>query len=108
LVHVIRIDASLVDLTLSGWPTNNNYACMRLILTASDIAHQVVIKSTGGGTMKSDGRDHVVNAELTPVWTTVDSGKQMTNIDNTDPTIVEAFTYDGGATVYLRYLGEFI
>jgi len=92
-VHVIRAEND-VELTLTGWPTNNNYACVRLVLTA-DTARTVTISSTGGGTMKTDG-----NA----AWAT----KTLVVSSSVNPTIVEAFTYDGGATVYLRYLGEFI
>jgi hypothetical protein len=92
-VHVIRVEND-VELTLTGWPTNNNYACVRLVLTADGTERLVTIGSTGGGTMKTDG-----NA----AW----ASNILTVINSASPTIVEAFTYDGGATVYLRYLGAF-
>ena len=92
-VHVVRVEND-VELTLSAWPTNDNYACMRLVLTADGTDRQITISSTGGGTMKTDG-----NAAWASSTLVVSSASA--------PTIVEAFTYDGGATVYLRYLGAF-
>lgn len=93
-VHVVKVSENDVVLTLGSWPTNDNYASMRLVLTADGSDRLVTINSQGGGNIKTDG-----NVAWTSNILTINSA--------TNPVIVEAFTYDNGATVYLRYLGAF-
>jgi len=92
-VHVIRADND-IELTLSNWPTDSNYANMKLIITADGTTRLVTISSQGGGNIKTDGN---------VAWTS--NILEITSA--TAPVIVEAFSYDGGVTVYLRYLGQF-
>ncbi len=92
-MHVIRADND-IELTLSNWPTDSNYANMKLIITADGTTRLVTISSQGGGNIKTDGN---------VAWTS--NILEITSA--TAPVIVEAFSYDGGVTVYLRYLGQF-
>lgn len=82
-----------VQLTLVNWPNTERYAKMIVHLTASDGGPWTVSWSVeGGGTIKNDGNG---------IWSNfvIDSA--------TNPKIVEFWTYDGGTTVFARYLGIF-
>jgi len=92
-VYVVRVEQNL-DLTLGSWATDGNFASMQLIITADGSSREVTIRSAGG-TTRTDGN---------VAW----NASKLTVTSSTTPTVIEAFTYDNGITVFLRYLGTFV
>lgn len=90
-------DGQLQFFTLSGdttftfknWPTTGKYAKIRVHMK-SDGSSRTPTLATSGGTLVSEGSlpSLVLNA-------------------NEKHKVIEAWTYDGGLRVYIRYLGEF-
>lgn len=81
-----------VTLTLAGWPANNRYAEMRLILRGDGTARTITWEPDSAGTIRVDSN-----------W----PAGAFTVTSATTPTIVDVWSSDGGLTVYMRYLGEF-
>lgn len=91
-VFVIKATGNIA-LNFQNWP-NNGYSQVRVFLTSDGSARTVTFTSENGGTVKTDGN---------VAWT----GDSISVTSITNPKIVEAFTYDNGVNVYLRYLGSF-
>jgi hypothetical protein len=93
LVYIISVRTN-VTLTISDLPTSE-YACMRFILTGDNNNRAVTFTRPGGGmVIKDDG-----NVLFTGTGVTVNS--------STNPIIIDAFTYDGGNTLFLNFVGNF-
>lgn len=88
-VHTLRLNAS-VNLNFTDWPVGR-YAKMKIILFG-DGTSRAVTWTTENGTVKKES--------TFPIQVAVNS--------LTDPKVVEAWSYNGGTTVYLKYLGEYI
>lgn len=90
-LHVIRLEND-VELTMSNWP-DADYASVRLVLFA-DTTRVATISSEGIGNVKVD-----------------DSGEFVSNTivvnSSVNPVIIDVFTYNGGTTVYAKYIGTF-
>jgi hypothetical protein len=91
-VFVVKATGN-ISLNFQNWP-NDGYAQSRIFLTADGTARTVSFISENSGTVKTDGN---------VAW----SGDTLSVTSATNATVVEAFTYDNGVTVYLRYLGIF-
>jgi hypothetical protein len=92
VVHVVRLEND-IELTMSSWPATG-YASMKLVLFGDNSDRIATISSEGVGTVKTDDSGEFVSDNIT-----VNS--------SLNPKIVEVFTYDGGTTVFARYLGSF-
>jgi hypothetical protein len=93
LVYIISVRTN-VTLTISDLPISE-YACMRFILTGDNNNRAVTFTRPGGGmVIKDDG-----NVLFTGTGVTVNS--------STNPIIIDAFTYDGGNTLFLNFVGNF-
>lgn len=98
----IREDGLILQLT--DWPGTGAYAKMTLELVASgagtvdnptDGPFEVTFVIAAGGQLKQSAS-----------WPGTEAGK-ITLDSATEPTIIEFWTTDGGATVYGNYLGKF-
>jgi hypothetical protein len=97
--NVVTNSASIFVYTLTGnttftftnWPTNTHYAKVKLHFTSSNSSsHTVSLYSAGGGTIKPD------NQFPAPF-----------SVTNASHKVIEAWTYNHGATVFVKYLGSF-
>jgi hypothetical protein len=79
-------------ITFSHWPTSGQYGCIRLHLIAgsSTAVTLTSIVTTGNGT--------VIQEAAFP----------SLEITNLDYQAIEAYSVDGGATVFVRYLGRYV
>lgn len=80
-----------ISLTFTNWPANGRYASIRVMLFGDGTARTITWASIGGVTPKKSG----------------DFPSPFTVTSATNPVVVEAFTYNGGSTVYMKYLGQF-
>lgn len=94
--QIYTIGATLV-LQFIQWPTSDRYAKIKLHLK-SDGTERVVRFVTESGT------DNVFYATGFP---TVLADKALTLADTEAYQVVEAWTFDGGISVFMQYLGEF-
>ena len=89
--QIVTFGAS-TTITFQNWPASNLYAKIRLHLKSDTVAARTIVFGTeGGGSIYRDGAfpsPFIVNS----------TGYHR---------VVEAWTYDGGTTVFLRYLGEY-
>lgn len=79
-----------LTINLNNWPTSG-YAKMSLLLTKETADNREIIWAGKEGTATIKKLDFPLNFAL----------------DINNPLLVEAFTYNGGATVFLRYAGKF-
>ena len=91
--QTFRIDGdalpSSVNLTLTGWPASERYA--RMVIELRTENSNIDINFISSGTIKYDN--------TFPGTLTLDS--------DTNPKVVEFWTYDGGSTIFAKYLGQF-
>lgn len=95
-LQIYTVGATLV-LQFIQWPTSDRYAKVRLHLK-SDGASRVVRFVTESGT------DNVFYATGFP---TVLADKALTLAATQAYQVVDAWTFDGGISVFMQYLGEF-
>lgn len=88
----VTVTADVV-LTLGGWPTQGNLGHMRLALRSDGSARTVTIDADNAGTIFKD-----------PNWPV--SGTLTVN-SSSNPVFVDAWSSDGGASVFLEYKGQF-
>ena len=85
-----------LQFTLYNWPNSENLAKIRVhifnLKEDLQVTRTVTFATTGGGTLKKSSR--------VPASVTVTS--------DTDPIVLEFWTYDKGNTVYMDYLGAFV
>lgn len=93
MVHVIRLE-NTIELTMTDWP-DSGYASMRLVLFTDGGSWIATIGSEGIGTVKTDDSDAFVSNTI------------AVNSD-VNPKIIDVFTYDGGTTVFAKYVGSFV
>ena len=91
-VHIIRATND-IQVTFTAWP-NTEYAEMKLIITGDGSDRLVTIEGEGSADIFTDG-----NA----VWTQ----NIITANSSTNPIVIDAFSYDNGNNVYLKYAGTF-
>jgi hypothetical protein len=91
-VFVIKATGNIA-LNFQNWP-NDGYAQARVFLTGDGTARTITFTTENSGTVKTDGN---------VAW----SGDSLSVTSISNPTVVEAFTYNNGVNVYLRYLGSF-
>lgn len=87
----ITINAN-VTLTLGGWPISGNLGRMRLALRSDGSARTITWDADNAGSLFK-GPDWPVGP--------------FTVTSLTNPVIIDAWTTDGGATVFVSYLGQF-
>jgi hypothetical protein len=92
-VHVFRCNVPALTLTITDMPAEN-YMQMRLILTAESSTDVTIDSQFGSAVIKTDDSGE---------W----SGNTITVDSTNNPKVVEVFTYNAGATLFLRYLGQF-
>lgn len=80
------------SLVFANWPASDLYAKVKLHLKSDSSGTKTVTLSTSSGTIKYD------DAFPTPFVLPADG-----NVER----IIEAWTLNGGLTVYLKYLGDF-
>ena len=92
--QVIKAEGD-INLTFTDWPTSGKYAEVRVQLFSDGTERNVTFLTEDSGEFRKDG-----NSE----WT----GTTVT-IPNTETTskLIKAWTYDGGATVYLDFVGTY-
>jgi hypothetical protein len=74
--------------------TERNVFISGLIGVVTSVKNMQLNYTENSGTVKTDGNG---------AW----SGDSLSVTSISNPTVVEAFTYNNGVTVYLRYLGSF-
>jgi len=80
------------SITFRNWPTSNLYAKIRLALSGdTNNAYTITFATEGGGAIK--------RSTTFPVPFTLSTGGETR--------VIEAWTNDGGLTVYLDYVAEF-
>lgn len=90
--------SSNTTFTFRGWPADGKYAVVRIHFLSNGVASwNSTFFAAGGGTV------HLESSFPTPLSVTPGSvvpadGKHK---------VIEAWSYNSGATVYVRYLGEF-
>lgn len=89
--------AGNTTVTFKSWPDTGKYAVVRLHLIGDGNAIRTATLATEqGGTFAPEASITLVNNA--PTFSLATTGKHK---------VVEAWTYNGGAKVFLRYLGEF-
>jgi hypothetical protein len=87
--------ANNATITFTNWPADDLYAKIRLHLKSDTVSARTVVFSTeAGGTILKSGDGAAFPSPFT------------LNINGAFR-VVEAWTYNAGTTVYLKYLGEF-
>jgi hypothetical protein len=86
-----------LTLTLGGWPATGVYAKMRIALRSNTGVARTVGFSAGAGTIRVDQTN----------WATALTNGDFVVESATSPMIVDAWTVDGGITVFLEYIGNF-
>jgi len=107
--HVIKAEGN-ITLTFTDWPNSGRYAEMRIQLYGDGISARTVTLSTeNSGELRTDG-----NAAFSGVI--VQAGVEENDYDtlianltvsSVFSKVIKAFTYDGGATVFLQFEGTF-
>ena len=78
--------------TFNNWPTSTYYGRVRVHFVSDTVAnHSISLFSTGGGAMHYDG-------DFPAPLTVNQNGKHQ---------VIEAWSYNHGATVFVKYLGTF-
>lgn len=94
--QVLPINADVV-FNLADWPNVERYAVIRLHLVGyTSTARTVDFTVDGGGDIYYDD-----------TWLGLADAPTLTIESTSTATLVEFWTYDGGATVYAKYLGQF-
>ena len=89
--------AGNTTVTFKNWPDTGKYACIRLHLIGDGNSERIATLATeAGGSFAPEATINLVGNS--PTFTLALNGKHK---------VVEAWTYNGGAKVFLRYLGEF-
>jgi len=84
-----------INLTFTDWPTSGKYAEMRVQLFSDGTERDVTFLTEDSGVFRTDG-----NTEWTGTTVTVPTTE-------TTSKLIKAWTYDGGATVYLDFVGTY-
>jgi len=88
-----------ITFTLAEWPETGSYASMRVAIE-SDGVNRDVYFNVNNGTLKIDD---AWRTAFTNVVSPVETGA-----DADQPHVFEFWTYNGGSTVFGKYLGQFI
>ena len=88
--------AGNTTVTFQNWPTTGNYALVRLHLISDGNATRTATLGTTGGTWRPESTI-TLNAG-SPTFSLNSNGKHR---------VIEAWTYNGGTTVFVKDLGEF-
>jgi hypothetical protein len=90
-----------ITLTLTGWPTNNEYGEMFIQVYGDGASSRTI---TFAGTYSSG----IASSMRVDASTEFAGGAAITtNTVTTRSHVVKAFTYDNGVTVFLQYVGTF-
>jgi hypothetical protein len=89
---------------LGGWPTTGTSAKeyrITIELRSSGTADEITFSSAGGGIVLRDSSGGIVAG--------VSSGTQKITLNASASirTVIQAWTYNGGSTVFLSYIGQF-
>lgn len=89
---------------LGGWPTTGTSAKeykVTIELKSSGAADQVTFQSAGGGIVLRDDSGSILAG--------VSSGTQKVTLSSNSSiiTVLQAWSYNGGSTVFLSYVGQF-
>lgn len=90
--HDVTLADDNLALELGGWPDSGVYAKMRLAIRSNNGTDRPVTFSAGAGTIRVDSAN----------WPGTFIAESATS-----PKIIDAWTVDGGITVFLHYVGEF-
>lgn len=86
------LGASGIAFTFSNWPEDGKYAEVRVhLLSDTNGTYSLTLHSEGGGTI-------VAESGVPNPFTVSSTGKHK---------VIDAWSYNNGATVYVKYLGEF-
>jgi hypothetical protein len=93
--HVLTVDAASLNLILSAWPSSGRVAKMTVQLSldpnGSSSSCDITFTSEGGATIQSE----------------VGFTNPVTINSSVNQKIFEFWTYNGGNTIFARYLGEY-
>lgn len=93
--HVIKAEGD-ITLTFTDWPNSGRYAEIRVQLYGDGVsARDITLSTENAGNLKTDGDGNFSGTIV-----------QVPSNDTTSK-LVKAFTYDGGANVFLQYQGTF-
>lgn len=91
-IHVYTLTGN-TTFTFTNWPSGTHYGKVKVHFVSGSASNfTIALFSTGGGTMHFDN-----NFPVAP-FTAPLTGKHQ---------IIEAWSYNNGATVYVKYLGSF-
>jgi hypothetical protein len=89
-VHVFTLTAD-TSFTFTNWPTSGYFAKVKIHFLSNTSDHTASLFSTGGGVIRKDG-------DFPAPFTAPSTGKHQ---------VVEAWSYNHGASVFVKYLGSF-
>ena len=101
--HFWYIDDVSKDIivTCTDWPTTNQYAEMHISVKPSDSDQHTV---TFAGENPSGTPTYLVDDKGDIAWT----GRTLTlDLVNTKRDLIKVYTFDGGNSLYIQYLGRF-
>lgn len=81
-----------IDIDATGWPESGRYAKMTIHLTA-----------TTSSVLSFDSSLNIKVDNQSGSW----NGRELTVNSDTNPDIIELWTYNGGNVIYAKHLGQF-
>lgn len=88
-----------ITLTLTEWPSSGSYASTRIAIESDGTSRDVYFQVFNGSLKIDDAWRTAFTDATSPI---------ATGADTDQPHIFEFWTYNGGAIVYGKYLGQFI
>lgn len=87
--------AGNTTITFKNWPVSGKYAKIRVhLISDGNAARNATLATEAGGTLTYEGSITLTNG----AFVLAQNGKHK---------VIEAWTYNGGAKVFVRYLGEY-
>jgi len=100
LFQNVTIDTD-VTLILSGWPETGKLGKMTMAIRSANVGDRITWEAANGGSIR-------VSSITWPKTGNPETFIQTTETYGpTTPVLIEAWTSDGGQTVYLNYMGTF-
>jgi len=88
-----------ITLTLAEWPDTGSYGSMRVALESDGVDRDVYFQVNNGSLKIDDAWRTAFTDATSPI---------TTGVNTDEPHVFEFWTYNGGSTVFGKYLGQFI
>jgi len=88
-----------MELTLADWPDSGRLARMTLEIINDEVTRNITVVGENNAVFKTRAADTFITNNSTDIQMTIESSE--------DPYIIDMWTYDAGATVYVEYKGQF-